>query len=813
MGILLQDIRYGLRMLIKQPTFTAIAVITLALGIGANTAIFSVVDAVMLKPLPFNNADRLVAVASVNLRESVPNQYVSSPDLGDMRTQTRTFENLAGWFTYDFTLIGAGEPVRVKGTGVDGELFGLLGVPPQLGRPFNAGDDHVVVLSNGLWQRQFNSNPGVVGHPITLNGESYTVTAVMPPTFQFPIEAEPSDLWVTWNYAQYAGPAQKRDARVMEVIGRMRPGVTVSQAQSELAGITDRLSHQYPDTNAGIGARVIPIVENLIREKQRALLVLFGAVGFVLLIACVNVAGLMLARGSARRHETAIRAALGASRLRLCIQLLTESLLLAIVGGAAGLLVSSWGVSALLIMSPKDLPRGNQIGINGRVLAFTLIVSILTGVIFGLIPALQMSKTDLTAALKDGGKSAGGGRASARFRGGLVVTEIALALVLLAGAGLLINTFWRLSKVDPGLDAGNVLTFRLSLPYEKYSTAQSATFFDQLQNRLKGIPRVVSASTVFPLPFNGDPIFENMDVSHQTRIEIEGRPQQPIDRPRVDGTTIQPDYFRSMGIRLIGGRDFSEWDDSTKPQVAILNETAARQFFPGQDPLGKRVRIDSVVTPADQPLRQIVGIVSDVKHHGLGSESRPAVYIPLAQEPFQELYVVVKTEGNPTAVLGDVRNAVLSLDSEQPIYDVKTLDQRLRASISQQRFNALLLTVFSSIAVALSAIGLYGIISFNVNQRTNEIGVRTALGAQSSDVLRLILSYGIRLAVIGIGAGLIAALWLTRSMGSLLFGVSPHDPVTFAAVTLLLVVIVLWACYIPARRATRVDPITALRTE
>ncbi len=813
MGILLQDIRYGLRMLIKQPTFTAIAVITLALGIGANTAIFSVIDAVMLRPLPFANADRLVVVASTNPHESLPNQHISSLDLADMRTQSRTFENLAGWFTYDFALNGAGEPAHVKGTGVDGDLFGLLGVPPQLGRAFNAGDDHVVVLSNALWQRQFNSNPDVVGKPITLNGESYTVTAVMPPTFQFPIETDPSDLWVTWNFAQYAGPAQKRDARVLDVVGRLRPGMTTSQAQTELAGIADRLAHQYPDTNKGVGARIIPIVENLIREKQQSLLILFGAVGFVLLIACVNVAGLMLARGSARRRETAIRAALGASRLRICLQLLTESLLLALIGGASGLLVSSWGVSALLVLSPKDLPRANQIGINGRVLAFTFIVSIFTGVVFGLIPALQISKVDLMMALKDGGKSAGGGSASAKFRGALVATEIALALVLLTGAGLLINTFWRLNSVDPGLNAENVLTFRLSLPYEKYTTAQSAVFFDQLQAKLLNVHRVVAASSVFPLPFNGDPIFENMDASFDTRLEIEGRPQQRANRARIDSTTVQPDYFRTMGIRLIDGRDFSVRDDIGKQRVAIINETLAKRFFPNENPLGKRIRIDSIVMPGDQPMRQVVGIVGDVKRHGLASDAQPVVYLPLAQEPFQELFVVVKTQGNPTAVVSDVRGAVLSLDTEQPIYDIKTLDQRLEASISQQRFNALLLTVFSSIAVLLSAIGLYGIVSFNVNQRTNEIGVRTALGARSIDVLRLILVYGVRLVVIGVAVGLMAALWLTRSMGSMLFGVSPHDPLTFGSVTVLLVAIVLLACYIPARRASRVDPITALRTD
>ena len=813
MQALLQDLRYGARMLLKNPGFTLIAVITLALGIGANTAIFSVIDAVLLRPLPFKDSARLVAAWSTDLRNPQAKQYVSTLDLADWRTQSRSFEQLAGWFIYDFTLLSGGEPRRVKGSGVDGDLFTLLGVQPMLGRVFRADDDKVAMLSYGLWQRRFKGDPNLVGQSITLNGESYTVVGVMPQGFQFPIVADSVDLWATWNYAKHDGPANKRDARLMEVIGRLQPQATLTQAQAELDTITAALRQQYPDTNKDIGARLIPAAENLVGDHRRALLVLFGAVGCVLLIACVNVANLLLARAAGRRREIAVRAALGASRARIAFQLLTESLLLALAGGGLGGLIALWGVDALVALNPSYLPGADRISVDGRVMSFTLLASLLTGVLFGLAPAWHASKIDLTTALKDSGPALSEGVGGRRLRSALVITEIALALILLTGAALLITSFWRLRQVDPGFDLRNVLTFRLSLPYEKYDAPQAGEFFRQLQPRLLAIPGVRAASTVFPLPLNGDESFDSIDVSLDQRIELEGRPLQPRERLRIDGRTVQPDYFRAMGIRLAQGRDFTERDNKEAPKVAIINETLARRYFPNEDPLGKRIALYSVFVKDRPPLCQIIGVVGDVKHRGLSAEPRPEVYVPLAQEPFQELFVVVKTESDPLNLVGAVRAAVQTLDQAQPIYDVKTLDARLGSSLAQQRFNTLLLAIFSALALLLAAVGLYGVLSYTVAQRTHEIGIRLALGAQSSDVLKLVIKQGMQLVLIGVVIGLVGALALTRLMQGLLFGVSATDPFTFTLIALLLASIALLACYLPARRAAKVDPMVALRCE
>jgi putative ABC transport system permease protein len=606
MGALWQDIRYGVRMLLKSPGFTAVAVLTLALGIGANTAIFSVIDAVLLRPLPFKESDRLVAVWSTDARRGLSKQYVSSPDLSDWRSRNRSFEHLTGWFTYEFRLVGGGDPLRVKGTGVDGDVFTLLGVAPMLGRTFRAEDDRVVVLSHGLWQRRFNADPNLVGQSITLDSESYTVVGVMPRGFQFPIQAEPADLWATWNFAQHAGPQHNRDARTMEVIGRLRPAVTLGQAQAELDGIAAALREQYPDTNKEIGGRLIPAAEDLVSNHRRALLVLFGAVGCVLLIACVNVANLLLVRAAGRQREMAVRTALGATRARTVRQLLTESLLLAVAGGIIGSLIALWGVDALVALNPVYLPGADRIAVDGRVLAFTLLVSLVIGVLFGLAPAWHASKIDLTTALKEGQRMATEGAGGKRLRSALVVGEVALALVLLIGAGLLINSLWRLSQVDPGFDSRDVLTFRVSLPYNKYDPAQAGEFFRRLQTRLQAIPDVRAASTVFPLPLHGDVVFNSMLDSFDMRLNIEGRPLPRSERPRTDGLTVQPDYFRAMGIRLVAGRDFTSADDAKAPPVAIINETLARRYFPGEDPVGRRLRLDSVFVK-EPPLRQIVG--------------------------------------------------------------------------------------------------------------------------------------------------------------------------------------------------------------
>ena len=810
---LLQNLRYSVRMLRKNPGFTFIAVLTLALGIGANTAIFSVIDAVLLRPLPFKEAERLVAVWSTTERNPQSKQHVSSPDLADWRAQSRSFESLSGWFIYELTLTGNGEPVRVKGAGVNGDILTLLASAPELGRTFRPEDDHVVVLSHRLWQRRFNSDTSIVSRNITLNGESYTIVGVMPQGFQFPIGPDPVDLWATWDFAKYPGPTQRRDARLLDVIGRLRPAITVTQAQAELDGIAAALREQYPDTNKEIGARIIPAAEDLVGVHRRALLVLFGAVGFVLLIACVNVANLLLAKAAGRRREMAVRAALGASRRSIVLQLLTESLLLALAGGTLGFLIAMWGVDALLALNPDYLPGANRIGMDGRVLAFTMMASLATGVLFGLVPAWHASKIDLTTALKDGDRTVTEGAGRRRLRGSLVIVEVALSIVLLAGAALLINSFWRLRQVDPGFDSRNVLTFRLSLPYEKYDAPQAGEFFRQLQTRLQTIPGVRAASTILPLPLNGDPVFDNLDASFDTRLDIKGRTVAPNERPRIDGRTVQPDYFHAMGIRLVSGRDFNERDNAEATQVAIINETLARQHFPNEDPIGKRIRLNSVFIQGEPPLRQIVGIIGDVKHRNLSMETRPEVYVPLAQDPFQEFFVVVKTESDPHSFAGAVRNEVQALDKDLPIYNVQALDERLGASIAQERFNTVLIATFAALALLLTAVGLYGVMSYDVAQRTHEIGIRQALGAQPRDVLKLIIGQGAALVLIGTVIGLMASFALTRLMKGLLFDVSATDPLTFALVTLLLAGVALAALYVPARRATEIDPVIALRDQ
>jgi putative ABC transport system permease protein len=806
-----QDIRYGARMLLKQPGFTLVATLTLALGIGANTAIFSVVDTVLLRPLPFQEAERLMMLRGVDTRKGDGPGNISYPNFVDWRAQSGSFERLAAFRHRNFTLTGGGEPARLNGAVASAELFTLLGVSPSLGRSFRAEEDNagasVVILSHGLWRRRFNSDPQVIGRNITLDDRSLTVVGVTPADFQFPIAAEPADLWTTIAYdATGDNPmTAQRGLGYLRAIGRLKPGVNLTQAQAEIDGIARRLERQYPDSNAHQGARLVPAREHLVGEVRRPLLVLFGAVGCVLLIACANVANLLLARATARRREIALRAAMGASRGRVVRQLLTESVMLALAGSVCGW-VLAWGcLESLLSLSPENIPRLQDIRLDGRVFGFTLLVSLLTGVIFGLAPALQAAKTELTETLKEGGHSGGVAR-GARLRGALMVAEVAIAFVLTVGAGLLLNSFWRLSQVNPGFDPRQTLAFRLSLPESKYSGSQAVAFFERLQARLQNLPGVRSASVSFGLPFGRGSI--------GTDLDIEGRPFASGDRPHIDCQIVLPDYFRTLGIRLIKGRDFNARDDLNARPVAIINETLARRFFPNEDPIGKRLRPDIAAGPGDVPMREIIGVVGDVRYRSLTADVPPEVYLPYPQIPIAAgMRVALRTDADPRSLISAARTEVHALDKELPLFEVKTLNEYVGGAVAHPRFNALLLLLFAGVALLLTAAGLYGVISYSVTRRTREIGIRMALGAQTHDMLRLVVKQGMTMTLIGEVIGLGGALALTRLLKTLLFGVSAADPLTFSIIVLLLTIVTFVACWLPARRATKVDPMVALRCD
>ncbi|MFY9609330.1 MAG: ABC transporter permease [Blastocatellia bacterium] len=808
METFLQDLRYGTRMLLKQPGFTVIAVMALALGIGANTAIFSVVNAVLLKPLPFPEPDRLMRVYESRIDRGGSRSSVSYPNFADWRNQNHVFEHMSSYHNSDFILTGDGEPARIQGAVVNADLFPLLGVAPILGRPFRAEEDklgdsgRVVMLGHRLWQTRFNGDPSVIDRSLVLGGKNYTVVGVMPEGFQFPIGSDPVDLWST--VAIDSGMFEQRGAHYMHVIARLKPDVTSDQAKAEMDGIAANLERQYPDENLHRGVNIVPALESMVGDVRPALLILLGAVGCVLLIGCANVANLLLARATTRHKELAIRAALGASRWRVVRQLLTESVLLSMAGGALGLLVAMWGTDVLVALSRDDLPRAAQIGLDGRVLGFTFLVSILTGVSFGLVPALHSSKTDLTESLKEGGRGSTEGARRNRLRAVLVVGEVAVAIVLLAGAGLLIQSLRRLQQVNPGFNPHNVLTFSIGLPEVKYKPEQQVEFYRQLQARIDSLPGVKSSSGGYPLPMGGD----RMRVTFETQ----GRPIPKGELPATEIRTIGLDYFKTLGIPLIKGRDFTERDDKKAPAVIIVNEAFARQFFPGEDPIAKFITPGISADDNESPTREIVGVVGNVKHMSLSAEADPEAYEPHAQLTF-DMAVLVKTESDPFGIVSAVQSEIKAMDKDLPAYNIKTLDQYLAASVAHPRFNTLLLTLFAGMALLLTAVGLYGVMSYSVNQRTHEIGIRMALGADRSDVLKLVVRQGMTLTAIGVGVGLTGAFFLTRLLESFLFGVTSTDPATFAAIALLLVAVALAACFVPARRATRVDPMVALRYE
>lgn len=811
---LFHDLRYGLRQLRRNPGFAAVAVITLALGIGANTAIFSIVNAVLLRPLSFQDPARLVTIWEADERDASNIGPASYPDFFDWRAQNRVFKQMASFRTYDFTLVGTGQPIHLSGAIVSANLFSLLGVKPTLGRAFlpqenepggiNGGD--AVILSHRLWQTQLGSDTRVLGQTIRMNDHSFTIVGVMPAGFEFPVQAEPAQLWVTMAVDAVGTPGNspltaQRGSHSLEVIGRLRAHVSVAQAQAALDTVAQRLEKRYPLSNDHRGAlKVVPEFQQIVANARTLLLVLFGAVGMVLLIACVNVGNLMLARAMTRRKEIGVRLALGAGRARIVRQLLTESVLLSAIAGGLGGPLAFMAAKLFVNLSPGNIPRLNQTGVDSRVLGFTLLISVATGVLFGLVPVLGASRPDLNESLKEGDRSLTPATARDRTRRLLVIGEVALAMVLLIGAGLLVQSFFRLLEVNPGFDPSKTLTFSLSLPDASYPAAKQVAFFRSLLSRIDVLPGVTTDAAISPLPLSGD--------SRGANFEIEGQPLTIKEKPNANLRVITSDYFRTMRIPLLRGRVFTQKDGATSQPVVIVNQTLARRFFGTENPVGQHIEV-----PLNGIMRDVVGIVGDVKHETLAAGSGPEVYLPYAQWPSSFMTVVVRTENDPRGIINATRKEVTLLDKNLPVFDVKTLDQYVTQSIAQPRFSTLLLSSFGVLSLFLTAIGLYGVIGYAVAQRTHEIGIRVALGAQKRDVLKIVIGQGLKLAAIGVAAGTIGALAATRFVSSLLYGVKPTDPLTFISVALILLGVALLACYVPARRAAKVDPIVALRHE
>jgi putative ABC transport system permease protein len=833
MTSLLQDLRFGLRMVIKNPIFTLIAVVTLALGIGANTAIFSVVDAVLLRPLPYPEANRLVFLWSTMPSQGGSIGGSAWPDYEGWRDRNQVFDGLAAFYSGDFNLSSAGSPPElIQGAYITSNLFRVLKVSPSVGRLFTGeeeqfGRHHVVLLSYGLWQRRFAADQNIAGRDIKLGGKTYVVVGVMPEGMPFFDNLPEVELWTPMAFAPKDNQAT-RNNYFINLVGRLKPGVTLEQAQQDSNIIAKSM---YGETSglAVVSPLVVPLQEQIAGDSRTGLLVLLGAVAFVLLVACVNVANLLLARASARQKELAVRASLGASRARIVRQGIIECLPLGLVGGLFGLLLAIWGIDLLTSLLPASLPRGNPISVNGRVLLFTFALTLLTVLIFGLLPALQAAKADVLESLNEGGRSGIGSGKQSRTRRILVITEVALALVLLVASGLMVRSFIKLRQVNVGFTERNVLTLRVPLPEAKYPEPQTADdphepaglfFYEQLLERVRTLPGVKSAAAGTLLPLGAGQGWGKF-------LSIEGRAADSMDKvPLIRFALVSPDYFQTLGIALRQGRPFTADDKGNSQQVAIINETLARQFFPNENPIGKTLWMgppENLMPPEALravgrfPRRLIVGVVPDVKGGSLNQPTRPLVYAPLTQYRREgwnnSLMIAVQTSTPPEALISAIREQVRGLDPDQPITSVSTIDQLQSRTLSEAKFSLLLFGLFAGLGLLLAAIGIYGVMATTVTQRTHEFGLRMALGAQSRDVLKLVIGEGMLLVVIGIGIGLLSAIALTRLMTTLLFGVSPTDPITLTVITLVIAAVALFACYVPGRRATKVDPMVALRYE
>ena len=818
MNTLFQDLQYGLRMLVKHPSVTAIAVLTLALGIGANTAIFSVVNAVLLNPLPYREPDRLVA-----LWENVPThgRWRTAPaNFFDWKKQNTVFEDVAAFGGSTRTLTGSGDPAQLVGTRVSSGYFAVVGIEPMLGRTFlpeeyERGKDQVVILGHSLWQSRYGGDKNIIGRSVTLDGNGYMVVGVMPPGI-YPVRPTTAgriefdealqDFWMPMVFS--AEFASYRGAHVLGVVARLKHGITIEQARAEMDALGARLAQEYT-ANRGEGIIVNQFMNEVVGNVRPALFTLLAAVGLVLLIACANVAGLLLAQHAGRSKEIAIRAALGAGRARLVRQFFIEGLLLSLFGTAVGIALAVLGTKVLLQFVPAGVPRLAQVSLDLRVLGFTMLIALGTCLIFGLVPAWHASKPDLQTALEQSGRTSGPGAGRLRFRQTLVVFQVSVAVMLVVGAGLLIKSFWLLQRVDPGFEAEGVLSAGLTLPVSKYSEPNIINnFHKQLLERLSAVPGVKSATIAYDPP---------LQSNWTDSVEIEGRVLPADSRPEsANFIPVGPDYFDTVGVKLAAGRKFTALDDQDHPGVAIVNESFLKHYFPNENALGRRIRPGPPARIWDQQKLtsfEIVGIVRDVKLAGLDAPSEPAYYLPASQAPLEDMTLLVHTTTDPLSVVSAVRQAVWSIDPDQPISNVSTLEKAVDDSIAQRRLNMLLMGLFGGLAMLLSAVGIYGLLSHTVTQRTQEMGIRMALGAQVSDVLKLVLRQGMMLALAGVGIGVAGALALTRLMRGLLFGITPNDAMTFVVVAAVLTIVALLACYIPARRATKVDPLIALRYE